>query len=289
MANYPTQLDEIDQWLFDSFGIVAGACSSTENLRHNTARMIAEALWPKCKESLHIPETCKENGSSFTDETDSKKDSGDSKLSKDLEKAAEEYAYNNWQSDDYHIGASEGLPFDAIGHTEACFKAGAKWQREQDIEETLLKRDQVEGPSRDQVDKLKEAAEEYAKDETMSGLAERAFKDGANWQREQLRDLCYQCEKNGETIYYRGMKHAVEQMEKENKETIELAEDHAMLAGMVKKEEEIREKALELTVYLDDDGYPCIPEIVLFDFDKNQPAAKEGDKVKVYIFRDNKE
>lgn len=44
---YLTQLDEIDQWLFDSFGIVAGACSSTENLRHNTARTIAEALWPK--------------------------------------------------------------------------------------------------------------------------------------------------------------------------------------------------------------------------------------------------
>lgn len=109
---------------------------------------------------------------------------------------------------------------------------------------------------------LEEAAEEYAKDETMAGLAERAFKDGAKWQREQLRDLCYQCEKNGETIYYNGMKHAVEQMKKE---------------------------ALELTVYLDDDGYPCIPEIVLFDFDKNQPTAKEGDKIKVYIFRDNKE
>lgn len=44
---YSTTLDEIDQWLFDSFGILPGACSSTENLRHNTARMIAEALWPK--------------------------------------------------------------------------------------------------------------------------------------------------------------------------------------------------------------------------------------------------
>lgn len=68
MVNYPTQLDEIDQWLFDSFGIVAGACSSTENLRHTTARMIAEALWPNYKESLHIAETCKENGDSFMDE-----------------------------------------------------------------------------------------------------------------------------------------------------------------------------------------------------------------------------
>ena len=44
---YPTQLDETDQWLYDNFGILAGACSSTENLRHTTARRIAEALWPK--------------------------------------------------------------------------------------------------------------------------------------------------------------------------------------------------------------------------------------------------
>lgn len=48
-----------------------------------------------------------------------------------LEEAAEEYAYTNWEDNDYHEGASEGLPFDAIGHTEKCFKAGAEWQKEQ--------------------------------------------------------------------------------------------------------------------------------------------------------------
>lgn len=47
--DYPTSLDEIDQWLFDSFGILPGCCSSIENLRHTTARMVAEALWPKPK------------------------------------------------------------------------------------------------------------------------------------------------------------------------------------------------------------------------------------------------
>ena len=45
--NYPTQLDEIDRWLVDNFGILPGACSSTENLRYSTAKMIAQALWPK--------------------------------------------------------------------------------------------------------------------------------------------------------------------------------------------------------------------------------------------------
>lgn len=44
--SYPTQPDEIDIWLQENFGIVAGACSSIENLRYNTAKMIAKALWP---------------------------------------------------------------------------------------------------------------------------------------------------------------------------------------------------------------------------------------------------
>ena len=50
--DYPTSLDDIDQWLFDSFEIIPGACASTENLRYNTARMVAEALWPKAVEDL---------------------------------------------------------------------------------------------------------------------------------------------------------------------------------------------------------------------------------------------
>lgn len=54
--NYPTQLDEIDQWLVDNFGILPGACSSTENLRHSTARMIAQALWPDTTPQSSIKE-----------------------------------------------------------------------------------------------------------------------------------------------------------------------------------------------------------------------------------------
>lgn len=47
MSDYFSKLDEVDKWLFDSFGILPGACNSIENLRHTTARMVAEALWPK--------------------------------------------------------------------------------------------------------------------------------------------------------------------------------------------------------------------------------------------------
>lgn len=57
----------------------------------------------------------------------------DSSLPSNLDEAAEKYAYNNWEDNDYHTGASEGLPFDAIGHTEKCFKAGAEWMAKQGV------------------------------------------------------------------------------------------------------------------------------------------------------------
>jgi len=55
---------------------------------------------------------------------------------KSIKEKSEEYAYTNWQSDDYHDGAAEGLPFDAIGHTQRTFEAGANYVLEC-IEESI--------------------------------------------------------------------------------------------------------------------------------------------------------
>lgn len=46
---------------------------------------------------------------------------------KSIKEKAEEYGYTNWQSDEYHDGASEGLEFDPIGHTQNTFEAGANY------------------------------------------------------------------------------------------------------------------------------------------------------------------
>lgn len=46
---------------------------------------------------------------------------------KSINEKAEEYGYTNWQSDEYHDGASEGLEFDPIGHTQKTFMAGANY------------------------------------------------------------------------------------------------------------------------------------------------------------------
>jgi len=50
---------------------------------------------------------------------------------KSIKEKAEEYGYENWQSDDYHEGASEGLDFDPIGHTQKSFEAGANYVLEE--------------------------------------------------------------------------------------------------------------------------------------------------------------
>lgn len=50
---------------------------------------------------------------------------------KSIKEKAEEYGYANWQSDDYHEGASEGLDFDPIGHTQKSFEAGANYVLEE--------------------------------------------------------------------------------------------------------------------------------------------------------------
>ena len=53
---------------------------------------------------------------------------------KSIKEKAEEYGYTNWQSDEYHDGASKGLEFDAIGHTQKTFEAGANYVLEQIVE-----------------------------------------------------------------------------------------------------------------------------------------------------------
>ena len=59
-------------------------------------------------------------------------------MAKTIKEMAEEYAYTNWQSDDYHEGAAEGLPFDAIGHTERTYMAGASAVLEE-IEKEIMR------------------------------------------------------------------------------------------------------------------------------------------------------
>ena len=85
-----------------------------------------------------------------------------------------------------------------------------------------------------------------------------AFKDGANWQKAQDQSI------------------------------IELAEDHAMLAGMEKMKEQLMAEAIDVEVKMDAGGYPYIDKTIeLYDYDKNIPIAKEGEKYKVVLIKED--
>lgn len=45
--------------------------------------------------------------------------------------------------------------------------------------------------------------------------------------------------------------------------------------------------ATEVTVHIDAGGYPYTPEIELYDYDKDVPLAKEGDKYKVVLIKED--
>ena len=105
---YPTNLDEINKWLYDNFGLLPGCCSSINELRHSTARMIAEALWPK---KAQIPEG--------------------------LDKAAKEYASHIRITDTKRVcGADEWLYL--FSDLLDAFKAGSAYQAEQDNRDVVF-------------------------------------------------------------------------------------------------------------------------------------------------------
>ncbi len=86
-----------------------------------------------------------------------------------------------------------------------------------------------------------------------SRIFRRGFKDGAKWQKQQ-EYTCY------EEAFEDGAKWKYEQMLKD---------------------------AFECEVKVDAGGYPYIPQMELYDYDKDIPLAKEGDKYKVILIEED--
>jgi len=76
---------------------------------------------------------------------------------KSIKEKAEDYAYTNWQSDEYHDGASEGLEFDPIGHTQKTFEAGANYVLEcfESILPFVAKKGIIYGKIKETIEQLK--------------------------------------------------------------------------------------------------------------------------------------
>ena len=53
------------------------------------------------------------------------------------------------------------------------------------------------------------------------------------------------------------------------------------------QKEQMMANATEVTVHIDAGGYPYIPQVELYDYDKDIPLAKEGDKYKVVFIEED--
>lgn len=51
--------------------------------------------------------------------------------------------------------------------------------------------------------------------------------------------------------------------------------------------QQLMTKAVDVTVHIDAGGYPYIPQMELYDYDKDIPLAKEGDKYKVILIKED--
>lgn len=63
--------------------------------------------------------------------------------------------------------------------------------------------------------------------------------------------------------------------------------EDAVKAGAQWQITKLMKGVTEVTVRIDAGGYPYIPEIELYDYDKDIPLAKEGDKYKVVLIKEN--
>jgi hypothetical protein len=154
---------------------------------------------------------------------------------------------------------------------------------------------------------LEEASFDYAEACKYDGgeklLCVEHFKAGAKWQKEQFeknrladcdrqteeeaeieRDFCMGIIENEhrQPTFDDAIKYGMKLKEKEMKSTIELAEDHAMLAGMEKMKQEMMGDAVDAEVIT---GTVIVERETMKTFLKYH-GLKTGDKVKLIIIRE---
>jgi len=62
---------------------------------------------------------------------------------------------------------------------------------------------------------------------------------------------------------------------------------YAFMSGAKWQETKLMKDATEVTVHIEAGNYPYIPQMELYDYDKDVPLAKEGDKYKVILIKED--
>lgn len=128
---------------------------------------------------------------------------------------------------------------------------------------------QEESVSEELIDVAKQYVKEHVIgiDKITFSIATDMFISGAKWKEEKDKQVL-----NEEGVVVL----PEEAFERMKRSLIELAE----------KERQMMAKAIEATVHIDAGGYPYIPQMELYDYDNDVPLAKEGDKYKVILIKE---
>lgn len=169
--------------------------------------------------------------------------------SKELKKAAKDYS-NNLDNICGSIGEQK----------RNAFKAGAKWQKHKDESKVLTE---------EQCRKIRDDAFELGKDAMKQQMERYRIEHCKSLTNEQA-----ELEDNFVSSH----------VEKNNRIPTFI---DAIEYGMEYCKQQMMAKAVGATVHIDAGGYPYIPQMELYDYEKDIPLAKEGDKYKVILIKED--
>lgn len=110
------------------------------------------------------------------------------------------------------------------------------------------------------------------------------FKAGAKWQKEQFeKNRLAACDRQTEEEAEREQDFVMGIIENEHRKP---TFDDAIKYGMRLQRENMMKDATDVTVHVEAGNYPYIPQIELYDYDKDIPLANEGDKYKVILIKE---
>ena len=121
-------------------------------------------------------------------------------------------------------------------------------------------------------------------DNSVGEYAQEAFKAGAQWQKEQFeKNRLKHCDSitNEQAELEQGF--IDQHLDKYQRMPTYL---DAIEYGMNLQKEQMMAKAIDAEVHIDAGGYPYIPQMELYDYDKDVPFAKKGDKYKVILIKE---
>ena len=140
-------------------------------------------------------------------------------------------------------------------------------------------------------EELEEASKNHAverfrttRDEFLAEKCKWSFKAGAQWQKEQFeKNRLAACDRQTEEEAEIERDFVMGIIEKEHRQP---AFDDAIKYGMERMKQQMMAKAIDVEVKVDAGGYPCVPQLELYDYDKDIPLANEGDKYKVVLIKE---